>query len=115
MFFSLIFGNVGYLEKYKGKGLLKKWQRRYCVLTPLALYYYENQKDRKQKGQILLPSSGSTICKGCDNYPEIKDKKLCFELFNNDRIFLVGSFTESCGFYCLPLSTRELCSTYEMN
>ena len=60
------------------------------MLTPLALYYYENPK-QKQKGQIILPSSDSTLREGCNSFPEVKDKKLCFELVNNDRCFLVGS------------------------
>ena len=62
------------------------------MLTPLALYYYENPKDRKQKGQIILPSSDTTIRKGCSSVPDIKDKKLCFELVNNERCFLVCCF-----------------------
>ena len=83
------FSSVGDLEKYKSKGLFKKFQRRYCVLTPLALYYYESKKDQKQKGQIILPLSESTLRKGCHSFPEVKDKKLCFELGNEERSFLV--------------------------
>ena len=87
---------LGYLEKYRKpnkillKGFTSKWQRRYCVLTPLALYYYENKNDQKQKGQIILPSSDCKLRKGNPSFSEVKDGKLCFELATSDRCFLVS-------------------------
>ncbi|XP_046854921.1 src kinase-associated phosphoprotein 2-A-like isoform X2 [Xenia sp. Carnegie-2017] len=85
----------GELDKYKGKRPFKKWQRRYCVLTPKALYYYENKKDQKQKGQIMLPCGETILRPGCHSYSEVKDKKTCFELVTDERCYLFKAIKES--------------------
>ena len=43
----------GYLEKlggYRGK----KWQRRFCILDDICLYFFGSEKDKSQHNQILL-------------------------------------------------------------
>ncbi|KAI6646561.1 Protein app1-like [Oopsacas minuta] len=45
----------GTIEKLGGKNQ-EKWQKRYCILTPTHLYFFENSKSKKQNNQIYIPA-----------------------------------------------------------
>lgn len=52
----------GTIEKLGGKNQ-EKWQKRYCVLTPTHLYFFENHKSKKQNNQIYIPAFNATPVK----------------------------------------------------
>ena len=70
--------NEGIIEKLGGKNQ-EKWQKRYCVLTPTYLYFFENAKSKKQNNQIYIPSFSATPVKEKGD-----EKHYCFKLGSNN-------------------------------
>ena len=69
--------NEGTIEKLGGKNQ-EKWQKRYCILTPTYLYFFENAKSKKQNNQIYIPAFSVTPVKEKGN-----EKHYCFKLSTN--------------------------------
>ncbi|XP_021353855.1 src kinase-associated phosphoprotein 2-A-like isoform X2 [Mizuhopecten yessoensis] len=70
----------GFLEKKQKRGiiLMAKLQKRWCVIKDDCLYYYENKKDKKQRGAFCL--SGYSFQAAPDFVKEANKKDLSFEV-----------------------------------
>lgn len=75
----------GYLEKKQKKGLLNtgKLQKRYCAVKGDIFYYYEREKDKKQKGAFRL--TGYEFKPSPDLVKDQSKKDLCFELVGGEK------------------------------
>ena len=83
----------GYIEKLGGKNQ-EKWQKRYCILTPTHLYFFENLKSKKQNNQLYIPAFNITPVKekGDDKHftfrlSSSRDSKSYYFRLNNRDVF----------------------------
>lgn len=60
---------AGYMEKLGGYRH-NKWQRRYCILDDICLFFFNSEKDKSQNNQLLLIDYEVSA-----NVTEIKEKK----------------------------------------
>ncbi|XP_069113640.1 src kinase-associated phosphoprotein 2-A-like isoform X1 [Argopecten irradians] len=76
---------AGFLEKKQKKGLIlmAKLQKRWCVIKDDRLYYYENKKDKKQKGAFCL--AGYRFQAAPDVVKEANKKELSFEIVGQGK------------------------------
>jgi len=78
----------GFLTKQGGS--IKTWKRRWFVLKGDTVYYYKNQKDPGQAGEIKLEAT--TVCQSEPGMN--KKKRYYFSIGTPNRVFLIYSDSE---------------------